>query len=143
MFDHVAWANARVLDLLTTTPSASTPHVLRWIAHVIAAERVWLLRLQHDVNAGAHPIWPDWSIDDVRRIAADNARDFETMFETLADTDLARVIEYRNSQGKTFRTGLGDILTHIARTNRRGHSRRRDRARRHRLHHVRAGALRR
>jgi len=44
MYDHVKWANARILDAIARTGDASD-YVTTLLHHVLRAEQVWLLRL--------------------------------------------------------------------------------------------------
>ena len=114
LFEHMAWADARVLQVLTAAPPAiEIPGVLRWMAHLAAAERVWLMRLQgHDT--ASQPIWPEWALDHVRQVATANAAAFRTLVAQASDDDLLRMVEYRNSQGTLFRTAAVDILSQVA-----------------------------
>ena len=110
MFDHMAWADRKLIDLLTASPEAQqVPGVLRLLSHVVAAERVWLLRIR-DENAADAPIWPDWNVDQIAALAAMNAEQYR---EAL-DDGRERVVEYKNSKGTPFSTRLADILTHVA-----------------------------
>jgi uncharacterized damage-inducible protein DinB len=114
LFSHVAWADSRIIAVLTTTPNAAQiPDVLRLLGHVVAAERVWLLRLRGEQSSD-HPIWPEWTLPQIAAAAADNASAFGTLVAHLTDEGAARIVEYRNSQGVAFRTAVGDILMHVA-----------------------------
>jgi uncharacterized damage-inducible protein DinB len=114
LFEHMAWADARVLHVLTASPSAvDIPGVLRWLAHLVAAERVWLMRLQGQ-DTSAQPIWPDWDIEAVRQVASENAAAFRGLVAETRDEELGRIVEYRNSQGALFRTAAVDILSQVA-----------------------------
>jgi uncharacterized damage-inducible protein DinB len=110
MFDHMAWADRRLVDLLSASPEAQqAAGVLRLLSHVLAAERVWLLRIRGE-NAAKAPIWPDWRMDQIAAAADANAEQYR---EALADQS-GRVVEYTNSKGTPFSTRLADILTHVA-----------------------------
>lgn len=110
---HMLWADARILGLLTSAePSTPLGEPLRLFSHLIAAERVWLLRLRRQGGA-APPVWPKWSPTQLKAVAQENARDYRQLIDNLADADLEREIEYANSQGVTFRTSTADILTQV------------------------------
>ena len=57
---HLAWADDRVLAALrsATNPDPSCREVF---AHLLAAEHVWLARLNGETPA--HPVWPDLSLE--------------------------------------------------------------------------------
>jgi uncharacterized damage-inducible protein DinB len=113
MWQHVHWADAQVLHLLSTSAAAGQPNVVRLLAHLVAAERVWLLRLRGE-DSGAQAIWPEWSMEEVNAVGAANVGDFGRLLAGLSDADLAREVAYANSRGDAFRTSAGDILTHVA-----------------------------
>lgn len=113
MLDHMVWADRRVLELLQTSASSGAgPQALRLLAHVVAAERVWLLRLRGE-DSGTHPIWPDWNLDQLAVMTAESAQAYQHYVSALAEADDDRLVDYRNSQGVAFRTSMADILTHV------------------------------
>jgi uncharacterized damage-inducible protein DinB len=113
LFEHMAWADHRVVTLLAGIPRVTpVPNVMRLLAHVVGAERVWLSRIRGENRND--PIWPEWTLEQVRSTAEENAAAFLEIVAGLSDADAARTIEYRNSQGVSFRTPLADILTHVA-----------------------------
>lgn len=61
MFRFVAWANRRSMEALRNTPAAQ-PEALPLLAHLLAAEHVWLSRLQQ--RESKHPVWPTLGIDE-------------------------------------------------------------------------------
>lgn len=114
LFAHVRWADARVLDLLDTTPEARQPPVLRLVAHLLAAERVWMLRLRGE-DSSVQPVWPgETTLEEMRRMAAANAAEYDAFLAGLTDAELAAEVAYTNTQGTAFRTPVGEILLHVA-----------------------------
>lgn len=112
LFAHMAWADRRLLALLAETPSAQTPSVLRTVAHLVAAERIWLLRLRGEDSA-AQPVWPEMSLEQATAMAAENAAAYARLLAGLAAGGAAE-IEYANSRGDRFRTRAEDVLLHVA-----------------------------
>ena len=110
LFEHMAWADARVVACLA---DVVLPEATRLLAHVAAAERVWLLRLRGQ-DSSRQAIWPDWGLSEVRATTIENAAEFRKLLAESSEEDLARVIEYRNSQGVEFRSTMADILAHVA-----------------------------
>lgn len=117
LYDHMLWADARVLDLLErTSPELGATGIaepMRLFAHVLGAERVWYVRIAGEHSA-THPIWPNWSLEEITAAAAGNRTDYQRLIESLTPDKLERVIEYKNSQGTSFSTRLSDILLHVA-----------------------------
>ena len=114
MFEHMAWADARVLDVLTAHPAAAhQSKVLALLSHVVAAERIWLFRLRGE-DTSSHLVWPEWTLEHAGTVARDNARAYMVLVAGLSDEISERVVEYRNSQGTAFRAQAVDILSHVA-----------------------------
>lgn len=113
LVEHMLWADRRVLELLRESDSARSADALRLYAHVLAAERVWLLRLE-ERDASVQPIWPDWTLVQVEDAAVTARAEYERLLEGLTDEALERTVEYTNSRGTPFRTRIADILLHVA-----------------------------
>ncbi|MEF2278042.1 DinB family protein [Deinococcus sp. YIM 134068] len=109
--EQVAWANRRVLDALRgqTDPP---PQALRLLAHLLAAEHVWLRRLRGE-DAGTLPIWPDWDLNTCEERFMESVEAYRVFLSALSDMGLEEVVTYPNSTGKVFQTSVGDILQHV------------------------------
>jgi uncharacterized damage-inducible protein DinB len=105
----VSWADDRVLGSLDERFTEAR----RYFDHVLAAERVWLLRLRGEDSSGQE-IWPHLSEAEARSLAAENREGYRSYLESLSDDDLERRIEYINQSGRRYRTTIGDILIHVA-----------------------------
>ena len=113
MFEHMAWADERAVAMVASSPEiARSSGAHRFLSHIVAAERVWLLRLRGE-DSTAHPIWPDWTLEQIRNTALENARAYRELIANAREAELARIVEYRNSQGVAFRTPFVDILTQV------------------------------
>lgn len=111
MFEHVVWANQHVLDGLRKDPG-SDPRTLEYFAHVLAAEHVWLSRIEQ--RPSQHAVWPALTLDECASLADANARGYAALLAGLGPGDGDREIAYRNSAGVAFVTRLEDILVHVA-----------------------------
>jgi uncharacterized damage-inducible protein DinB len=112
MFQHMAWADQRVLDLLAGIPEDPQPEPRRLFSHTLAAERVWMLRLRGEDSA-VQPIWPMYSPQELAELARRNREEYARYLEGCDDETLAAEVAYRNSQGAEFRTAVADILLHV------------------------------
>lgn len=110
LFQHAAWADQRTLAALRDTPAAHAEG-LPLLAHLLAAEHVWLRRLQ--LGEPRHAVWPTLDIDQCASLAAENAAGYEAFLGQLPEERLADAIRYRTSQGKELVTSIIDILTHV------------------------------
>lgn len=110
LFEHLFWADARVLDLLR---SVNDERSLGLFAHLLAAERVWLRRLRGD-DSSSLAIWPTLSLPECAALAETNRAAYADYLSGLTERALTNKVTYRNSQGAEFRTSRQDILTHVA-----------------------------
>ena len=79
--------------------------------HVLAAEHVWLSRLEKREPRVA--VWPTLSVAECEALAAENAVAYRAYAAGLDDAKLAEVLDYRNQAGQPFSTAVIDILTHV------------------------------
>ncbi len=113
LFTHNFGADRRVLELLERSDVARHAESMRLFAHLLAAERIWLLRLCGEDSAG-QSIWPDLPLVELNAMRAANETDYTRYIQTLTHADLQREIEYGNSRGVSFRPSVLDVLTHVA-----------------------------
>lgn len=111
LVDHMSWADAQVLTKLRSAPEDTD--ALKWYAHVLAAERIWYLRL-HGQDWTTQRVWPAMSLDDCAALAAQNSTQLGQYVSKLADEDLGRGVAYTNSAGDNFTSTVSDIVTHLA-----------------------------
>ncbi|MFI5231379.1 MAG: DinB family protein [Gemmatimonadales bacterium] len=111
LFDHLVWADARTLHSLRAMHAAPLD-ALRLYGHVLAAEHVWLARIED--REPEMPVWPALDLDECAALSAKNHAAFALLAETLSTADLERKVHYRNSKGDEFTNTVEDILTHVA-----------------------------
>jgi uncharacterized damage-inducible protein DinB len=81
------------------------------MAHIVGAERLWLRRMGH--NSLVMPVWPQLTIDHIESELRSLAIDWRDLTAALDDPGLARLVDYANSQGESFRNAVADILVHV------------------------------
>jgi uncharacterized damage-inducible protein DinB len=113
MYEHMEWADQRLLTLLNTSPLARTQPAMRLFSHLLAAERVWMLRLRGE-DSSVQTIWPDLTLEELNARAASNRSDYAHHLEALDEGDLTSEVAYTNQHGNSYRTEVGDILIHVA-----------------------------
>jgi uncharacterized damage-inducible protein DinB len=59
-------------------------------------------------------VWPSFDVSQSRAIAAQHADLFEQLLTTADDNALSRIVDYRNSAGRDYRSPVGEIITHVA-----------------------------
>jgi uncharacterized damage-inducible protein DinB len=142
MYQHLDWANRRLMALVDRDPERTRP-VMHLLSHLIAAERVWLLRLRNE-DSSIQPVWPTLTRETMGALVAENHAGYARLLSTFSDQELASEVVYTNQSGREFHTRVDDILIHVAtqcissRTDCRGGARGRRRAGHYRLHRLRA-----
>lgn len=111
-FVYNAWANREALRSLRSATGAVPDRAPVLIAHIVAAERIWLARLGHPLAPGdaTHPVWPSASLDETDAQLAALADHGRAVFPRLVP-DLP--VTYTNQRGETFTDAAGDILEHM------------------------------
>jgi len=110
LFEYDAWANREVLAQMKSAapPSART---LRLMNHVVAAELLWLARLER--QPPPCPVWPDFTHAECEAQVRALPSKWRDWFADLDAADLADTIDYVNSKGAKFTSRVDDVLTHV------------------------------
>jgi uncharacterized damage-inducible protein DinB len=110
LLEYDGWANAAALVALREGPAPEKARA--WMAHIIAAERLWLARLRQEPSS--MPVWPDLDLETCARELTDLQAEWMRCFETLDEHGLGEGVAYRNSKGEFWTSTVGDILAHVA-----------------------------
>jgi uncharacterized damage-inducible protein DinB len=106
---HGEWADARLLNA-TRAAAGDRAAVLRELAHVRAAQEIWLSRIEQ--RAATLPVWPTLGLDELAAAGAAIDGALRTLLEGLTADALGHEVVYKTSAGVVYRTALGDILLH-------------------------------
>ena len=109
LYDHNGWAHDSLIAELRR--EAADSDTLRLFAHIVAAEHLWLSRI--DIVKSRVAVWPPLSLDEIAVLESENRRRFHELLKRPDDSRAQR-IRYRNSAGNEFENSVGDILTHVA-----------------------------
>ena len=109
LYDHNWWAHDALVAELRRAPGDA--ETLRLFAHVVAAEHLWLSRI--DGVKARVAVWPTLTLDEIVALEAENRARFRELLARPDDTRLRRV-RYRNSAGNDFENDVASILTHVA-----------------------------
>src|SRR5262245_24140045 len=110
LWQHSFWADRLMLAGLRKA-NAVPPDALKEFAHVIAAQELWLSRVEG--RASALAVWPALTLDELS-IGDKVIANYDAFLAKLTPSALAGTVHYANTKGQTFETGLGDILMHVA-----------------------------
>jgi uncharacterized damage-inducible protein DinB len=103
-----AWANGETLQGLRQ--QGAPARSLRWMAHIIGAELLWLSRMEG--KPSPLPVWPDLSAEECAKLHRDLSDQLTRSIESWANP-LSRRIHYTNSKGETWTSTVEEILTHV------------------------------
>jgi uncharacterized damage-inducible protein DinB len=92
LYDHLEWADASVIEGLGRVPDAP-PKALEIFAHVLAAEKLWLDRINGEVSAKV-AVWPKLTVQDCAPLARANAGGLRKVLDAAREEGLARTVTY-------------------------------------------------
>jgi uncharacterized damage-inducible protein DinB len=110
MIRYMAWAARQSLAALRGAPAAQA-ETLPLLAHLLAAEHIWLARLEQ--RETRYPVWPTLTADECEQLAGENETGYRAFLGRLGEGQLGAAIRYRNTRGQEFATPVLDILTHV------------------------------
>lgn len=104
------WANREALASLRAA-AQPPPRAVRWMAHIVAVERLWLGRI---LAAAGHTervvVWPELSLEECAAGLDEMRERWRELLAGLRPEDLDRPVSYVNSQGEPWTSTAGDIL---------------------------------
>ena len=107
LLQYDAWANRETVDSLgERAPERS----LRWMAHIVGAEYLWLARLKGEASSLA--VWPELGVDACREQVSALARLWPEFLEAHRES-LAGTVSYTNTKGEAWTNSVEEILTHV------------------------------
>ncbi len=122
LWDYHWWANRRLFDVVAGLGEEvasrdlgrqwSEPTMVGMLAHVYAADRVWLERWKGHSPTGL-PGSDTKSLAALRPLWDGLEAEQRAFLAALRPADLARVVDYRNTQGHPYRLALGPLLQHV------------------------------
>jgi len=110
LFEYDNWAIERELNALE---DVDNPEALKMLGHVLAAKRIWLVRLNGE-DSSTVVTFPDVTLAECRKLAAELAMGFAGQLAALEAGTSAEAITYKNTKGEEFTTPVADVLAHVA-----------------------------
>lgn len=103
------WANQEVLAAMQS--GGADERSLALLAHIVAAERLWLERVRREPQSS--PVWPRATLETCAAGLKEMGRLWREYLEKNTDDALAEPVSYKNSKGEPWTSTLADILTHV------------------------------
>ena len=98
LFTYDTWANHEVLTALRSS-NEPPAHALKLIAHILAAERLWLARLEK--KEPDIPVWPEFTIDECQDLASGLSQLWTTHLAASSEADLGNRLAIATVKVKT------------------------------------------
>jgi uncharacterized damage-inducible protein DinB len=111
LFEYDYWGNRETLTSLSSL-SSGLEEPLRFFAHVIGAQRIWLSRIEQEAPSPPAS-WPSLTVEECRAAAEDLHQRWASFLATLSQARVSDSVSYRNSKGVEFKTPLEDVLQHV------------------------------
>jgi uncharacterized damage-inducible protein DinB len=108
-FSYDEWANREVLAAIRA--GGADERSLQLMAHILAAEQVWLDRLKQQPQSV--PVWPKPNLDQCDALAAELGRRWLEFLDLITAGDVCQSISYKNSKGEGWTSTIVDVLTHV------------------------------
>jgi uncharacterized damage-inducible protein DinB len=111
LYAYDDWANRETLVSLREAATGAGDRAVRFFAHVVACEELWLARLE--ASGEAVVVWPDWPLEETAGRLVELPSRWHRFMDSIGD-GWARPVGYVNSKGEQFTSTVSDILTHVA-----------------------------
>ena len=122
LYGYNEWANERVLraaarlgeENFSREQGASWGSIEANVAHLVAAQTIWLQRWQRETNV--RPVVDEQKIAGMDRLQARFAEShaaLRTFVEQLTEAELESVLDYRDSKGNPYSRPLWQLMAHV------------------------------
>jgi uncharacterized damage-inducible protein DinB len=108
LFAYDDWANREIIRALE---AAAPRRSLKFMAHILAAERLWFERLEGENQS--LPVWPDFTLAQCQKQAEELPMLWRTRLDEGAGSGFSLSIPYKNSKGELWSSRESDILMHV------------------------------
>jgi uncharacterized damage-inducible protein DinB len=109
-FEHDFWANREEVRTLAALNDPPAP-ALKLLAHIVAAQWLWLDRLQRNPQRIA--VWPQLSLSDYGAHLLQLEQRWRSYLGGLSEEDLTKACSYTNSKGEAWESNVIDILAQV------------------------------
>jgi uncharacterized damage-inducible protein DinB len=112
LLQHVEWADREMISALDRC-EVCNERAHKLLAHLIAAEHIWLSRI-HAIDIAGFKPWTDLSLSECKELSTKTLAGYRVLIESTPDHQINKNITYHNIQGVEFSTPLSEILLHVA-----------------------------
>lgn len=108
IFEHEHWANLKVLESIICA-SETPQRAIEIFSHTIAAQRIWLDRINGNVTE--LKVWEVFDKEIMLELLEINYTDINKIIDTQ---DFEQLIAYKTTTGQHFTSTINQILSHLA-----------------------------
>lgn len=108
IFEHEHWANLKVLESIISA-SEKPQRVIEIFSHTIAAQRIWLDRINGDKTE-----LKVWEVFDTKIMLELLEINYADIIKIINKQDFEQLIAYQNLSGQHFTSTINQILSHLA-----------------------------
>ncbi len=109
LFIYNDWANRRIVAFLKSNESEKARKIL---AHILITEQEYFERFYGKDSTG-FDFWKDFSLENCRSSAKENAENFEKLLNKFDDEGLGQIAKYKTSEGVSYENTFRELLTHV------------------------------
>src|SRR3569833_3810727 len=110
LFDYDKATNLLLLKTIADAGNPEKPAQL--MAHILAAQQIWLARCLGGAPAAA-AIWPEWEAGIFEPLINDCHREWIDFLQRKTDADFNRFISYNDLKGNPHNTRLSDVFGQV------------------------------
>jgi uncharacterized damage-inducible protein DinB len=110
LFVYDDWANRQALASVREA-EVSVARAIRFMAHLIAAEWLWLGRLKKD--DAPVTVWPELTLDQCEEQLDRLSQVWRDYLDGLSAGKLSQTISYTNQKGESWSSRVEEILLHV------------------------------
>jgi uncharacterized damage-inducible protein DinB len=109
LYQYNAWANKRVIDILTRQ-NVSDAKILTLMGHIVAAQFLWLHRIK-GLPPAQVKLWGEYSLEKVTSMAEEAGQLWLEFVN--ANEDFNRELTYHNYVGDPYTNNVESIMIHL------------------------------
>ncbi|GAB2543294.1 damage-inducible protein DinB [Rufibacter soli] len=108
--EYNVWANTRILKSLDRIEGALPEYAQLMFSHLLNAQAIWIARITGTKSPVT--VLQVHSLEELHQLHEKTSPKLVELYANADAAELARTIEYTNTQGKAYSTKVQDILTH-------------------------------
>ena len=110
LFNYDRFATQIILK--TITDAGNTERPMQIMAHMLAAQQIWLARCK-GVPLKAYALWPEPNIAAFANDIVNNNHEWVIFIESVEQPDFEKNITYTNTKGDVFENKLTDMMMQV------------------------------